>query len=36
MYIIYLSKPFEILKKNLGTQIMLQGQFVDLLEYPRC
>jgi hypothetical protein len=30
------SKPFEILKKSLGTQIMLPSQFVDFLEHTRC
>jgi hypothetical protein len=30
------SKPFEILKTSLGTQIMLACQFVDFLEHTRC
>jgi hypothetical protein len=35
-YIIPSSKPFEILKTRLGTQIMLESQFVDFLEHTRC
>jgi hypothetical protein len=34
-YFISLSKPFEILKTSLGTQIMLPSQFVDFLEHTR-
>jgi hypothetical protein len=35
-YIIPTSKPFEILKTSLSTQIMLACQFVDFLEHTRC
>jgi hypothetical protein len=35
-YIIPSSKPFEILKTSLGTQILLACQFVDFLEHTRC
>jgi hypothetical protein len=31
-YIIPSSKPLEILKTSLGTQIMILSQFVDFLE----
>jgi hypothetical protein len=35
-YIIVSSKPFEIFKTSLGTQIMLASQFVDFLVHTRC
>jgi hypothetical protein len=35
-YIIPSSKPIEILKISLPTQIMLASQFVDFLEHTRC
>ena len=32
MYILPLSKPFEIFMRSLGTQIMLPHQFVECLD----
>jgi hypothetical protein len=34
-YIIPSSKPFQIFKTSLGTQIMLASEFVDFLEHTR-
>ena len=33
MYILPLSKPFEIFMRSLGTQIMLPHQFVEILDH---
>jgi len=35
IYILPLSKPFEILMTSLGTQIMLPSQFVEFLDHTK-